>query len=65
MVLIPAPIDVAPLRPYTRAEFGLPDDRFLFLFSFDFNSFTSRKNPEGAIAAFRRRSRRRGGTSGS
>ena len=53
VVLIPAPIDVAPSRPYTRAEFGLADDRFLFLFSFDFNSFTSRKNPEGAIAAFR------------
>jgi len=53
VVLIPAPIDVAPSRPYARAEFGLPEDRFLFLFSFDFNSFTSRKNPEGAIAAFR------------
>jgi glycosyltransferase involved in cell wall biosynthesis len=53
VMLIPAPIDVATSRPYTRAEFGLPNDRFLFLFSFDFNSFASRKNPEGAIAAFR------------
>ncbi len=41
VVLIPAPIDVTPSRPYTRAEFGLADDRFLFLFSFDFNSFAS------------------------
>lgn len=53
VVLIPAPIDVTPSRQFTRAEFGLPSDRFLFLFSFDFNSFTSRKNPEGVIAAFR------------
>jgi len=53
VVLIPAPIDVTPSRPYTRTEFGLPAGRFLFLFSFDFNSFTSRKNPEAVIAAFR------------
>ena len=50
---IHTPIDVRLSRPYTRAEFGLPDDRFLFLFSFDFNSFAMRKNPEGAIAAFK------------
>jgi glycosyltransferase involved in cell wall biosynthesis len=37
-----------------RAHFGLPADEFLFLFSFDFNSFAARKNPEAVIAAFRR-----------
>jgi len=36
-----------------RAYFGLPDDAFVFLYSYDFNSFTARKNPEAAIAAFR------------
>jgi glycosyltransferase involved in cell wall biosynthesis len=51
---IHTPIDAKPSRPYARAEFGLPEDRFLFLFSFDFNSFAMRKNPEGAIAAFKR-----------
>ena len=51
---IHTPIDVKLSRPYARAEFGLPEDRFLFLFSFDFNSFAMRKNPEGAIAAFKR-----------
>lgn len=50
---VPTPIEVKLSRPYTRAEFALPEDRFLFLFSFDFNSFVMRKNPEGAIAAFK------------
>ena len=39
--------------PQPRARFGLPDDRFLFYFAFDFLSFIERKNPGGAIAAFR------------
>jgi len=50
---IPTPIEVTVSRPYARSEFGLPDERFLFLFSFDFNSFIVRKNPEACIAAFR------------
>lgn len=53
VVKIPTPIEVTLSRPYKRAEFGLPDHRFLFLFSFDFNSFSMRKNPEAAIAAFK------------
>jgi len=36
-----------------RAHFGLPGDEFVFLFSYDFNSFIARKNPEATIAAFR------------
>lgn len=36
-----------------RAHFGLHPGDFVFLFSFDFNSFVSRKNPEAVIAAFR------------
>jgi glycosyltransferase involved in cell wall biosynthesis len=36
-----------------RAHFGLPRNEFVFLFSYDFNSFASRKNPEATIAAFR------------
>src|SRR5262249_38839648 len=53
VVKLPTPIEVKVSRRYTRMEFGLPNDRFLFLFSFDFNSFAMRKNPEGAIAAFK------------
>ncbi len=36
-----------------RAAFGLPDDRFLFGFVFDYLSQAERKNPMGLIAAFR------------
>lgn len=38
----------------SRAHFGLPDDRFLFLFFFDFSSFVARKNPWAVIEAFER-----------
>ncbi|MFZ0593214.1 MAG: glycosyltransferase family 4 protein [Bryobacteraceae bacterium] len=37
-----------------REKFGLPSDRFLFLFSFDFSSFATRKNVSASIDAFRK-----------
>ena len=37
-----------------RARFGLPADRFLFLFAYDLNSYQERKNPLAVIAAYRR-----------
>lgn len=45
---------LAPLKmmPKNRNYFSLPENSFLFLSSFDFNSFTKRKNPEMAIDAF-------------
>lgn len=36
-----------------RTYFGLPEDRFLFLIMFDLNSTMLRKNPIGAINAFK------------
>jgi len=39
--------------PRPRADFGLPNDRFIFLFMFDFASIMARKNPIGLIRAFR------------
>ncbi|HYF28180.1 MAG TPA: glycosyltransferase [Baekduia sp.] len=42
----------APALP--RDALGLPDDRPVVLFSFDHNSVLDRKNPQGAIEAFRR-----------
>ena len=36
-----------------RTRLGLPLDRHLFLTLFDLNSYAERKNPHGAIAAFR------------
>ncbi len=37
-----------------RADLGLPDDRFVFLFVFDFFSVVARKNPFGLVEAYRR-----------
>ncbi len=40
-------------RVYSRSEFGLRDDCCLFMFSFAYGSFATRKNPEATIRAFR------------
>ncbi|MDB5590777.1 glycosyltransferase, partial [Enterovirga sp.] len=53
VTLIPPAVDAAAPAPVRRAHFGLPDGPFLFLFSFDYNSAASRKNPLGAVEAFR------------
>ena len=37
-----------------RARFGLPEDRFLVLTMYDFDSYQYRKNPQAAIEAYRR-----------
>jgi glycosyltransferase involved in cell wall biosynthesis len=47
-------VDATPSRPYSRAKFGIPDDTFTFLFSFDFASYVARKNPYAVVTAFRR-----------
>jgi glycosyltransferase involved in cell wall biosynthesis len=47
-------VDATPSRPYQRSEFGLTDDVFTFLFTFNFNSYVTRKNPLGTISAFRK-----------
>jgi glycosyltransferase involved in cell wall biosynthesis len=36
-----------------RARLGLPADKFLFLFLYDLNSYSERKNPRATLAAFR------------
>lgn len=51
---VPLPVDQSPDSGLTRADFGLEEDDFIFLCSFDFNSFLARKNPRAAIDAFRR-----------
>ena len=39
-------------RTFHRSDFGLPEDRFIFLFSFDYKSFAQRKNPYDTVTAF-------------
>jgi glycosyltransferase involved in cell wall biosynthesis len=43
---------LGPLRG--RRDFGIPESAFAFLFLFDLRSYSSRKNPEAAVEAFRR-----------
>jgi glycosyltransferase involved in cell wall biosynthesis len=43
-----------PFERKPRSAFGLRDDRFVFLFTFDLFSTLARKNPLGLIAAFRK-----------
>jgi glycosyltransferase involved in cell wall biosynthesis len=51
-IQLPVP-EPAP-SPASRADFGLPVERFTVLTAFDLSSHWERKNPLGAIAAFRR-----------
>lgn len=51
---MPQAVTVDAVAPDTRADFGLPDNDYLFVFSFDCNSTLSRKNPLGVIRAFQR-----------
>ena len=52
VIRMPLAVEFPEPNGMTRESFGLPDDRFLFLFFFDFTSYVQRKNPEGAIRAF-------------
>lgn len=47
---VEAPVD----DRFDRKYFGLPEDKFLFLAMYDSNSTIERKNPTGAIRAFRK-----------
>lgn len=60
VIHMPIAIELEPFTPLLRARFGLPEDRFLFFYAFDFLSFVERKNPQAAIKAFRRAFHRHG-----
>lgn len=54
VICMPPCVAPEPNPARTRADFGLPDDAFLFLTMADSLSFPQRKNPLGAIHAFER-----------
>lgn len=49
---VPLPVSVEPITVLTRENFGLPEDSYLFIFSFDLASTLTRKNPAAVIEAF-------------
>jgi glycosyltransferase involved in cell wall biosynthesis len=53
VTLIPHPIEVEVRKPRPKSAFGLDEDVFWFLVTFDFNAWIERKNPYAAIKAFR------------
>lgn len=54
VVTFPLPVVAEPVTGVTRADLSLPDDRFAFVFVFDFYSTVERKNPEGLVEAYTR-----------
>ncbi len=51
---MPLAVDFASDERLPREHFGLPREKYLFLFYFDFTSYVSRKNPQAVLAAFRK-----------
>lgn len=52
-IRIPLPVELPPPPPMSRADLGLPEEDFIFLFSFDYLSLFERKNPLAVVRAFR------------
>lgn len=52
VVKMPISIGINPKNEYSKIDFGVPKDSFMFLFMFDFMSFFERKNPLAVINAF-------------
>ncbi len=50
---MPYGIMAEPDESFSRRDFGLPEDKFLFLMMFDSGSTSERKNPQDAVRAFR------------
>lgn len=50
--LMPSAVSVERLMPLPRAETGIPEDAFAYLFLFDFNSTMARKCPGSVLEAF-------------
>ncbi len=49
---LPVSVDFPIPCGYERDHFGLPETKFLFLFVFDFKSYSVRKNPLACVSAF-------------
>lgn len=54
VVKIPHALQFAPTPGLVRSQFGLPENKVLVLVMYDFHSYQYRKNPQAALAAFRK-----------
>lgn len=53
VLVMGAPIVLREASPLTRADLGLPEERFTFLYAFDMLSIPERKNPLAVVEAYR------------
>lgn len=53
VIRIPPVVQASTSREYTKADFGVSPNEFVFLFAFDFFSIFERKNPLAVISAFK------------
>lgn len=51
--LVPLAVSVDRIKRHPRKYYGLPENKYLFLYVFDFNSSVARKNPMAAVNAFK------------
>lgn len=53
VITMPHAIEFPRPQGSQRVRFGLPEEAFVFLFAYDLNSYSERKNPRAVIKAFR------------
>ena len=53
VVHMPMAVDFKLSGKWSRKDFGIPEEAFVFLFSLDFSSGLHRKNPEALVKAFK------------
>jgi glycosyltransferase involved in cell wall biosynthesis len=54
ITIVPPCVDVKNVDKLDRSNFGMNEDRFYFIFSFDYHSFPARKNPLGVLHSFQK-----------
>ena len=54
VVYMPLRVELPSAANFSPYKFGMSEPCWTFLFFFDFNSFSQRKNPEGVIQSFRK-----------
>jgi glycosyltransferase involved in cell wall biosynthesis len=52
ITIIPPCVEIETKQQFGRQHFGLDENMFYFMFSFDYFSFPARKNPLGVVRAF-------------
>jgi len=52
IIMVPPCVEIETENEFDRAQLGMDQDMFYFMFSFDYFSYPARKNPLGVVRAF-------------